>query len=693
MSISRIQQTFEEKLEKRKKLEDLGIKVHPYVFDKTDTVLSAKNKLSHTVKTAGRIVSLREHGKVIFFDIKDSTAKIQVMVRKGEIPDEKFKIFKLLDVGDFIGVIGEVIKTKTQEITILVKDFTVLSKSLRPIPSSWNKAQDKEVRFRKRYLDLLVNENARHVLDTRWKVLKGIRTFLWNLGFIEVETPILQPLYGGTNARPFITHINALDVDFYLRIAPELYLKRLIIAGYEKIFEIARNFRNEGMDQTHQPEFTMIEWYEAYADYHVMMDRFEALLKSLAKSIYGEEKLVLNGKPIDISSKWPRLTMVQAIKQFLNIDVENMSDNSIKEFLKQNDIDLGTDYVRGIAIFSIFDHLVADKLQGPIWIIDYPRDVSPLAKVHRKDNNLVERFECYIGGREIADGWSELVDPIEQKSRFLNEQEKMRKGDEEAQPYDKDFIEAMEYGMPPLGGIGVGIDRLVMLLTDTWSIKETIAFPLLRPSKNSSMQQKILDKNLKNKNKEQNMKNTKNIPLPSLEQSISLLKQYITDESLLKHSFMVAHVMKAYAKVLGEDQDLWYQAGLLHDLDWEKYPDEHPLRAVNEILKDKYPQELINAIKAHAPTRTGYEPDTLLERYLFAVDELSGFLNAISLVRPNGFSDMKYKSFKKKFKDKSFAANVSREDIQKGVELINKPLNEHVEFVINALKDFEFPLS
>ncbi len=483
--MSRLSQTIEARKEKRQALEAAGVVVHPYAFDKKEMIAQALEALDSgkEVKTAGRIMSLRAHGKVVFLDLVDQSGKIQVMLHQGRVGEEKFQLLTWMDVGDFLGITGVVEKTRTGEVTILASGFEFLGKALRSLPSVWNAASDKEARFRQRYLDLLVNVSARETLQKRWRIERLVRHFLQDrLGYTEVETPILQTLYGGTNAKPFITKMNALDADFYLRIAPELYLKRLMVGGMERIFEIARNFRNEGIDQTHLPEFTAIEWYRAYADYRVMMDEIEALIKFLHQEIndsdelqVGEEKIqLINEKP------WPKLTLKGALQEYENLKVDEMSDEELQACLRKNQLKPVGEFTRGKAIFSLFDHLVTGKLIAPTWIIDYPQDVSPLAKAHRTETGLVERYELYIGGKEIADGWSEITDPLEQRTRFENEQVRMRQGDDEAQPLDEEFLEAMEYGLPPMGGVGMGVDRLVMLLTNNWSIKEVIAFPTLK---------------------------------------------------------------------------------------------------------------------------------------------------------------------------------------------------------------------
>lgn len=484
--MSRLAITREAKLQKRQALEALGINPHPYAFSKKHSLaralaLKGSDKL---VTTAGRVGAMRTHGKVIFADLIDESGKIQIFFHQQQFTQKEWQVLSLVDTGDFLGVSGKVSATKTGETTIKVESFQFLGKALLPLPSNFNKAQDKQARFRQRYLDLLLNDHARQVLQKRWEIIKYVRRFLQDeLNYTEVETPILQPLYGGTNARPFTTSMKALDNEtFYLRIAPELYLKRLIIGGMERVFEIARNFRNEGIDQTHLPEFTMIEWYHSFADYRVMMNEVESLIKYVHRQINGDQPLTIGEASVSMDSRepWRVFTLKEALAKFIHLDADSLSDNDLRALLAKHHLQPVGEFTRGKAIFSLFDHLVSKQLIEPTWIIDYPKDVSPLAKTHRLEPELVERYELYIGGKEISDGWSEITDPLDQYDRFLNEQARMRQGDDEAQPMDKDFLEAMEYGMPPLGGVGLGIDRLVMLLTNTWSIKEVIAFPTLK---------------------------------------------------------------------------------------------------------------------------------------------------------------------------------------------------------------------
>ncbi len=476
---SREDQIINARKDKLAKLVGLGVNVNPPLYHPSHKAKDC-TKVDVDVNLAGRILGYRRQGKIAFIDLADDSGKVQVFASLIDLGEKNYEIAKLLDIGDFVGVEGSIFKTQAGELTVKATGLTFLGKSMSPLPDSWYGLKDKEDRYRRRYLDLILNPPAKTVLDKRWAIEKAIREFMWSENYQEVETPVLQNLYGGTNAKPFTTHLNALDTEVYLRIAPELYLKRLIVGGYERIFEIARNFRNEGMDQTHQPEFTMMEFYEAYADYHRIMDVTEELIKSAAQKVNGSLKLKVEDKDVDLGGKWRRITVDQALKEFAGLDWETITDEEIKQILTKNKFKVGGISSRNKALFAIYDHLVTPQLIQPTWVIDYPIEVSPLSKTHRSKTGRVERFEGYVGGKEICDGWSEVVSAKEQRDRFESEQKNMKAGDDEAQPLDEEFLEALSYGCPPLGGIGIGIDRLVMFLTNTWSIREVIAFPLMR---------------------------------------------------------------------------------------------------------------------------------------------------------------------------------------------------------------------
>ena len=436
-------------------------------------------KAKKKIFAAGRVMGIRDQGGVLFLDLKDESGTIQAVLKKDTLKD--FALLRsALDRGDFVSVGGTLFTTKKGEESIDAKSVQVLAKSIRPLPTEWYGLKDKEDRFRSRHIDLLLNKEAKEVMDKRWAIERAAREFLWSEAYTEVETPVLQNLYGGTNARPFTTHLNSLDIEMYLRVAPELYLKRLVIGGYERIFEVARNFRNEGLDQTHQPEFTMMELYEAYADYYRIMELTEAMIKHVAKKVNGTHHLDVGEHKVNLAGKWKRITIDEAIKKYLGIDWAFIAEHEIKALLKKNKFTVPGLYTREKALFVIFDHLVPPHLIEPTWVIDYPREVSPFSRMHDTKPGRVERFEGYVGGKEICDGWSEITSPLEQRVRFEGEQKNLKAGDEEAQPLDEDFLEALGVGCPPLGGIGIGVDRLVMFLTNTWSIREVIPFPLMR---------------------------------------------------------------------------------------------------------------------------------------------------------------------------------------------------------------------
>ena len=478
----------DDRIKKLNELRELGVNPYPVKANcshKIKEVLDNFKKLEKSqenISIVGRLMNIREHGNLCFANLQDASGNIQLAISKKEVGAEEYKKFiRLIDIGDFVEVGGECFVTHKGEDSVLVKDWKILTKTLRPLPNKWSGLKDKEERYRRRYLDLIMNKDVKDVFAMRTQIINLLREFLNKEGFLEVETPVLQVLYGGTNARPFTTHINAYDMPMYLRVAPELYLKRLVVGGFDKVYEIARNFRNEGADQTHNPEFTMIEWYEAYGDYFTIMDRIERAIKYITRNLFGEESIKLNGEKIDISHEWPKLSLIDAILKYEKIDVEKMSDAELEKIIEKLDSDIIGEKTRGQMIFTIFDKLVCDKLIEPTWIVDYPKEVSPLAKAHRDNPELVERYELYFGGKEISDGWTEINDPIDQRNRFENEQKAMRAGDDEAHPMDEDFLESMEYGMPPTGGMGMGIDRLVMLLTDNWSIRDVLLFPTMKP--------------------------------------------------------------------------------------------------------------------------------------------------------------------------------------------------------------------
>ena len=479
-----------ERLRKIEELKKQGIDPYPHKFEKKDNIQECIiSKQGTKVKTAGRVMGIRSFGKLAFIKLRDSTGEIQLffIAKEGDTKSEKKikSLIKYLDIGDIVGVEGKVGKTKTGEISIIVEEISLLSKSIIPIPSEWYGLQDKEERYRKRYIDILMNPEVKKVFDKRGKIIDAIREYLKQREFNEVDTPYLQTVYGGAMAKPFKTHLNELDIDLFLAISPELFLKRLIVGGYDKVFTIARNFRNEGIDRWHNPEFTMMEIYLAYADYNDMMDLFEGIYEYVAKKVNGTTKIKFKGKKIDFKAPWKRMTMREAIKKYAKIDIDKMDANELEKFAKKNNIKY-RDKSWGWLVQGIFEEMCKDKIEQPTFILDHPLETTPLCKIHRNSKfcKLIERFEPFCMGTELGNAYSELNNPILQRELLEKQQKSLEKGDEEANPIDEDFLNAIETGMPPTGGLGLGIDRMIMFLTEQESIRDVILFPFMKPEDN-----------------------------------------------------------------------------------------------------------------------------------------------------------------------------------------------------------------
>jgi len=484
--------------EKLAELIKLGINPYPanlYPVDHLSEEIKTKFSKNKKVVIAGRIMSRRIQGNASFAEILDSKGKIQVYFNRDEIckgeNKEKYNIIykKLLDIGDIIGIEGELFTTKVGEKTVLVKDFTLLNKSLRPLPlpkedsdgKTYDEFNDTEQRYRQRYVDLIVNPHVKETFIKRTKIVNLIRDFLNNKGYLEVETPILQTIPGGANARPFITHHNTLDIPLYLRIADELFLKRLIVGGFDAVYEFSKDFRNEGMDKNHNPEFTMLELYVAYKDYFWMMELTESLLEKVCIELNGDSSINFDSKKISFKKPFKRMSIYDAIKKYTGYDISNMQEDKIREICKKMSIEITDQMGEGKLIDAIFGNKCAKEIINPTFITDYPKSMSPLTKEHRDDSNLTERFELIINGMEIANAYSELNNPIDQLNRFEEQLKLSEKGDEEAMFIDKDFVKSLEYGMPPTSGIGIGIDRIIMLMTNNTSIQEVLFFPQMKP--------------------------------------------------------------------------------------------------------------------------------------------------------------------------------------------------------------------
>ncbi len=476
------------RMEKLKELQSQG--KDPYKITKFDVTNSSLEIIKNfdkfdqkEVVVAGRMMSKRIMGKASFCHIQDATGRLQSYVSTNDLGEESYKAFKSYDIGDIIGIKGFVFKTKTEEVSIHAKEVVLLSKSLRPLPEKFHGLKDMDLRYRQRYVDLIMNPEVKDTFILRSKILREIRNFMTNKGYMEVETPMLTTVATGDAARPFITHHNTLDLQMYLRIAPELNLKRLIVGGFDKVFEIGKNFRNEGMDIKHNPEFTNMEWYSAYEDYNDMMNISEELISTVAKNVLGKTKITYGEYEIDLTPSWRRITMIDAIKEVTGVDFNLINtDEEAQKIAKEKGVEFEEiKNTRGHIINEFFETFVEETLIQPTFIMDYPVEVSPLTKRRSDDPRLVERFELFIGGREYGNAYSELNDPIDQYERFLKQVEAREKGDEEAGGMDEDFVTALEIGMPPTGGMGIGLDRLIMLLTNSASIRDVLFFPTMKP--------------------------------------------------------------------------------------------------------------------------------------------------------------------------------------------------------------------
>jgi lysyl-tRNA synthetase class 2 len=627
------------------------------------------------ITLVGRILSLRSHGGSTFVNIFDGTSKFQLFFKKDTLGNDNYKFLKNFDIGDFIQVTGKLFKTKKEEKTLEVSSFKILTKSIKPLPDKWHGIKDEETRYRRRYLDILMNPELREMFQKKAMFWNSMRSFLIKKGFLEVETPVLEVATGGADANPFITHHNALDIDLYLRISMgELWQKRLMVAGFDKTFEIGRQFRNEGMDAEHLNDYSQMEFYWAYADYRQGMELVEELFKYVAQETFGMLKFKIRGFDIDLGKKWEEYDYRETVKEYTGIDIMKASMEEIERKLKELEINYDK---KGFNITRAIDNLwkyCRKQIGGPGFLINEPIAISPLAKKIEGHPELTQRFHPIIAGSELGNGYSELNDPIDQAKRF-EEQTKLREeGDTEAQMHDRDFVEALEYGMPPTCGFGVS-ERLFSFLMDK-PIRECVLFPLLRPKNGNNV-----------------VKSTKSDVTfeISREKSFKLLKEHVKENPNIFHSLETEVIMKALAEKLGEDKELWGASGLLHDLDWEETgdsnPKEHGLKSEKYLKEKNYPEELIRAIKAHNfDYNDSEDPKTRLDYALRSGETITGLIYASALVRPDKKLELvEVKSIKKKMKDKSFAAKVNREVI-KECEKLGLSLDEFIEISLGSMK-------
>ena len=651
----------------------------------TDIINQYEEFEGKTVRLAGRMMFKRVMGKASFCNIQDLPGSIQCYVARDAVGEEPYADFKKYDIGDIIGVEGKVFKTKTGETSIHVEEITLLSKSLQPLPEKFHGLTDTDTRYRQRYVDLIMNPEVKKTFIKRSQIIKEIRNFLDGRNFIEVETPMLVSNAGGAAARPFETHYNALNEDVKLRISLELYLKRLIVGGMERVYEIGRVFRNEGVDTRHNPEFTLMELYQAYTDYEGMMELTESMFRYLAEKVIGSTKFSYNGIEIDFGKPFERITMVDCIKKYAGIDFDEVkSDEEAKKLADEHHIEYEERHTKGDIVNLFFEEFCEKNLIQPTFVMDHPIAISPLTKKKPSNPEKVERFELFINTWEMCNAYSELNDPIDQRERFKLQDAAADAGDEEANHTDEDFLNALEIGMPPTGGIGYGIDRLVMLLTDSQAIRDVLLFPTM----------KSLDKpeDGAQKAKKEEAHETLKSSI-SREDALALLKKYNSESFHIQHALTVEGVMRWFAKELGhaDEEEFWGITGLLHDIDFEQFPEEHCVKAPELLREGGVSEEMIHAICSHGfGICCDVEPTLEMEKVLFAADELTGLIWSCALMRPSkSTKDMEVKSLKKKFKDKRFAAGCSREVITRGAERLGWELDELFAKTIEAMRSCE----
>ncbi len=682
--------------------------------------------LEDRIDIAGRIMAIRNQGKIMFMVLRERMGDIQLFCRVNALGDIAFAEMKDLDVGDWIGVSGVIMRTKRGELSIAVDSFKLLSKSIRPLPEKFHGITDKEMRYRQRYVDMVMNPEVKEVFVKRSKIVSACRAYMNAQGYLEVETPILQETLGGANAKPFITHFNALNQECYLRIATELHLKRLLVGGMDRVYEIGRQFRNEGMDATHNPEFTTVEAYCAFNDVEGMKDLAMGFIKAGLHAVSDTEKIMYQGHEIDLSGTWRSVTMADLVSEVIGEQVSiDTPVERFREILDAKHLEWHPEWGAGKLLFTLYDELCEATLTNPTFVCDYPVEVSPLAKRKPSDPRLTDRFELVIAGHEYANAFTELNDPVDQESRFAAQVEAKAQGDDEAMEYDYDYIRALQYGMPPAGGIGIGIDRMVMLLTDQPAIRDVLPFPHMRPERNTNNPNRIAAGGLSAAaldDVSEQVGEPCAVDAPATEadgaaavsdavstvaapakgaaldagitrdEAYALLTEHNSDAFHIKHAETLEALMRYYAQNYDpQNVEFWGIVGLLHDLDWEEFPTagDHTLRSA-EMLEAVGANPLVaRCIQTHASDSNPAlpVPEAKMEKVLFACDELSGLIQAAVLMRPSkSVQDFSVKSLKKKYKDKKFAAGCDRENIAHGAQLNGMELDELFASVIEAMK-------
>jgi lysyl-tRNA synthetase class 2 len=690
------------RLENLQKLREQGVNPYPAnskkEFSNTEITEKYEKFEGKNVTLAGRLMTLRNHGKIIFADIQDQSGTIQICIKKDDFPEKPEKPFlsweqlKLIDTGDFVNVYGKIGKTEQGHVTLFVEKFKLLSKSLRPLPPHLN---NKEEQFRRRYIDLTLNSERRALFMRKSKFWEVQRNFMKDHGFVEVETPVLEHVTGGADARPFVTHHIDLGQDFFLRISTELYQKRLIGGGFEKVFTLGPNFRNEGMSDEHYQEYYQLEWYWAYADYRDNMELVKELIKDISQKVYGKTKFTTRGYSFDLNDEWQIIDYQKIIKEKFNIDIFTSSEAEMKKILDENNINLEEGAVNRNRLVDNIWKIIRKTINGPAFLINHPKFISPLAKSTPDNAELTERFQVILAGTELGNGYSEINDPIDQLDRFLEQQKLRESGDEEAQMLDIDFVEMLEYGMPPVSGYGQS-ERLFWFLENA-TPRETIFFPQLKKGVDE-LTKKIYPDIYKTQPKKDVQKtqkkssSTKAISKEVHEQAMEILKKYNPNQNLVKHCLCVEAAMRGLAEHFGEDESKWGLAGLLHDADWElnrETPENHTRDTIKWMKEAGInDQEVVDAILTHNHHYNGErEPSSKMEWALYTCDELTGLIVSSTLVTPEKkMSSLSHESLMKKFNSKSFSAAVDRNQIRLGEEKLGIPFDEFVDIVLDSMK-------
>ncbi|UPA22770.1 lysine--tRNA ligase [Candidatus Peribacteria bacterium] len=695
-----------------------GLQPYAATFARTHTLADAREEKEETLVTVcGRVMLLRDMGKMAFVTLQDHTGRLQLMLREDELGADAYKeVLELLDLGDIIGVTGKRFATQKGEPSVMVATWTMLSKALRQPPEKWHGIADQETAWRQRYLDLTSNPETFNRFKFRSDFVRALRQFYWSEGFTEVETPVLVNAASGALATPFKTHHAAYDSDMFLRIAPETFLKECLIGGFDRVFELGRIFRNEGLDPSHLQDFTMVEHYASYWDYTANMDFTEKMLSTLLKDLLGTTKVKIpdrdgNLVEVDFKAGWPRLTLREAILQSCGIDFETCdSASALREAIKSKGIKLEVNMEalgRGNLIDQLYKKVSRPSLTQPTFIMQHPIDLSPLARRNDENPNITDRFQLVVGGWEIVNAYSELVDPVDQAQRFEEQAKANAGGDADAHRKDDDYVTALEYGCPPCSGLGMGIDRIVALLTQQTNLRDVVLFPLMKSDEEKKTKSTKMTMGTKNENESENSA-TSSSSSSSLSSSSSHLLQHADYGHLLEparnliethadmtkaHLIATGAAMEALAKKFGGDAQTWKVAGMLHDLDWDQL-DKDYTRHCGDTLEHllstiEAPAELLADIRAHYADKYGedYPLSTMLRKCLYCVDELTGFIIAVTKVRPSKqIADVEVSSVKKKLKDKAFAAQVSREQISACETLIPMPLDEFIGITLEAMK-------